>query len=138
MIEKFSDYEGTSYLSTEGTFKFEITECKLEEGKNGPMAVLTAKSPEGTTTLYHSLNPKARWSYNNLIKACMNLDTPEKIANFELDYETIGNQLVGKSFIGVVEAETYSKPIKIVLEDGTFQNDVEEKLSYKVKSYKAV
>lgn len=136
MVEKFSDYEGTQYLDREGQFVFEITDAELKESKSGtPMVVLTAKSEAGVTTLYHSLNPKARWSYNNLIKACLNLDTPEKRAKFELDYETIHNQLIGKKFLGTVECESYEKEIKVQNEDGTFSNDTELRESYKVISY---
>jgi hypothetical protein len=89
----------------------------------------------GKTTLYHSLNPKARWSYNNLIKACLKLDTPEKIAAFELDYTTIGQTLVGTTFIGVVKKDTYLKDIKRPLDDGTFETAAEERTSYKITEY---
>ena len=137
MIEKFSDYEGAGFLSQEGEFEFEIMDYELNDSKSGkPMAVFTAKSDAGSTTLYHSLNPKARWSYNNLIKACLRLDTKEKIAAFECDYETVGQDLVGKKFIGVVECETYEKEIKIPLDDGTFETGTETKESYKIKTYK--
>ena len=95
------------------------------------MVVLSAKSEAGTTTLYHSLNPKARWSYNNLIKCCLKLDTPEKRAAFELDY----NQLIGKKFLGEVTLDTYEKEIKVQNEDGTFSNDTEVKETYKITSY---
>lgn len=136
MIEKFSDYEGSTYLNTEGEFEFEITDYELKDSKNGnPMAVLQAKSAAGQTTLYHSLNPKARWSYNRLIKACLKLDTPEKIAAFECDYELVGRELVGKKFIGVVKCETYEREVKRPNEDGTFTNDLEVKESYKVTDY---
>ena len=137
MIEKFSDYESVGFLNQVGEFEFEITDYELKDSKNGtPMAVFNAKSDAGTTTLYHSLNPKARWSYNNLIKACLKLDTREKIQAFECDYETVGQQLVGKTFIGVVECELYEKEIKVPLDDGTFETGTETKESYKVKSYK--
>lgn len=137
MIEKFSDYEGVGFLNQEGEFEFEITDYELKDSKNGtPMAVFEAKSDAGKTTIYHSLNPKARWSYNNLIKACMKLDTKEKIQAFECDYETIGQELVGKTFIGVVECELYEKEIKVPLDDGTFETGTETKESYKIKSYK--
>ena len=137
MVEKFSDYEGSQFLDKEGEFVFEITSYELSESKAGnTMAVFEAKSEAGSTKLYHSLNPKARWSYNGLIKACMKLDTPEKIANFECDYELIGRDLVGKKFIGVVECETYKKEIKRPNDDGTFTDDEEIRESYKVKSYK--
>lgn len=137
MIEKFSDYEGTSFLSKEGEFTFEVVDYELKDSKNGtPMAVFNVKSDEGSSTLYHSLNPKARWSYNNLIKACLKLNTRSKIEAFSCDYETIGNELVGKKFIGKVEEQLYKKDIKIPLDDGTFEDAVEEKISYKIVSYK--
>lgn len=137
MIEKFSDYEGAGFLSEEGEFVFEIMNAELKDSKAGNlMVVLEAKSDAGTTTLYHSLNQKARWSYNNLIKACLNLDTKEKIEAFECDYETIHQKLIGTKFIGVVECESYQKEIKIPLDDGTFETGTETKESYKVKTYK--
>ena len=137
MVEKFSDYESVGFLSKEGEFEFEITDYELKDSKNGtPMAVFNVKSDEGQSTIYHSLNAKARWSYNNLIKACLKLNTKEKIEAFSCDYETIGHDLVGKKFIGTVKEETYQKQIKIPLEDGTFEDGVEEKISYKIVSYK--
>ena len=137
MVEKFSDYEGATFLSEEGEFEFEITSYELKDSKNGnPMAVFEAKSKAGQTTLYHSLNPKARWSYNKLIKACLHLDTAEKIEAFECDYEIVGRDLVGKKFIGVVKCETYEKEVKRALDDGTFVDDVEVRESYKVADYK--
>ena len=84
------------------------------------------------------MSAKARWSYNNLIKACLKLDSKEKIDAFECDYQIIGKELVGKKFIGVVEHETYTKEIKIPQDDGTFVDGVEEKDSYKIKSYKMI
>ena len=137
MIEKFSDYESVEFLSKEGEFEFEVMDYELKDSKNGtPMAVFNVKSDEGQSTIYHSLNAKARWSYNNLIKACLKLNTKEKIEAFSCDYETIGHDLVGKKFIGTVKEETYQKQIKIPLEDGTFEDGVEEKISYKIVSYK--
>lgn len=137
MVEKFSDYESVGFLSKEGEFEFEITDYELKDSKNdNMMAVFNVKSDEGQFTIYHSLNPKARWSYNNLIKACLKLNTKEKINSFSCDYETIGNELVGKKFRGVVEEQTYEKQVKIPLDDGTFQDGVEEKTSYKIVSYK--
>ena len=137
MIEKFSDYESVGFLSSEGEFVFEVKEYELKESKNGtPMAVFTVSAMEGQSTIYHSLSPKARWSYNNLIKACLKLDTAAKIAAFECDYQTIGNQLIGKKFIGVVEQETYQKQVKVPQDDGTFEDGIEEKISYKITSYK--
>ena len=136
MIEKFSDYESVGYLNEEGEFVFEVTEYELKETKSGePMAVFVVKSDKGQTTLYHTLGQKARWSYNNLIKACLKLDTREKIDAFECDYETIGRDLIGKKFIGLVESEVYTKQVKIPQDDGTFADGVEEKTSYKIKKY---
>ncbi len=137
MVEKFSDYESVGFLSKEGEFEFEITDYELKDSKNdNMMAVFNVKSDEGQSTIYHSLNPKARWSYNNLIKACLKLNTKEKINAFSCDYETIGNELVGKKFRGVVEEQTYEKQVKIPLDDGTFKDGVEEKTSYKIVEYK--
>ena len=137
MVEKFSDYESVGFLSKEGEFEFEVTDYELKDSKNdNMMAVFNVKSDEGQSTIYHSLNPKARWSYNNLIKACLKLNTKEKINAFSCDYETIGNELVGKKFRGVVEEQTYEKQVKIPLDDGTFQDGVEEKTSYKIVEYK--
>ena len=139
MVEKFSDFEGMGFLSEAGEFVFEVVEAELKDSKAGnQMVVLTAKCDRGQTTLYHSLAPKARWSYNNLIKACLNLDSREKIDAFECDYELIHNQLIGKKFIGVVKEEIYNKEVKKMLDDGTFENGVEEKVSYKVSEYKFV
>lgn len=138
MIEKFSDYEGTHFLDRAGTFDFEITSYELGISKAGdPMAIFNAKSDAGSTTIYHSLSPKARWSYNSLIKICLNLDTPEKVAAFELDYETIGQQLVGKHFVGVVECEEYIKVVKVPQDDGTFVDEEEVKESFKIRKYLA-
>lgn len=139
MVEKFSDFEGMGFLSKEGEFIFEVIDAELKDSKAGtPMVVLTAKCDEGQTTLYHSLNPKARWSYNNLIKACLNLDTKEKIEAFQCDYELIHNDLVGKKFVGVVKADIYVKETKVMQDDGTFADGTEEKTSYKVSEYKFV
>lgn len=137
MIEKFSDYESVGFLSEAGEFIFEVKSYELKDSKAGePMAVFEVESDHGKSTLYHTLGVKARWSYNNLIKACLKLDTKEKIDAFECDYETIGKDLVGKKFVGIVEHETYTKQIKIPQDDGTFVDGVEEKDSYKIKSYK--
>lgn len=138
MIEKFSDYESAGFLDKEGTFEFEVTSYELKESAAGtPMAVFGVKTTDtgAQTTLYHSLNPKARWSYNNLIKACLKLDTPEKIRKFECDYETIGQQLIGKKFIGTVEEQTYVKDVKVLKDDGTYEDGKEEKISYKIVAY---
>ena len=138
MVEKFSDYEGQEYISEEGSFVFTIDGYELKDSSKGePMAVFTVKSDKGSSTIYHSLVPKARWSYNKLIKCCLHdrLDTDEKIAAFECDYQTIGQELVGKKFIGKVEQQTYEKPVKKALDDGTFEDAVEEKISYKITDY---
>ena len=137
MIEKFSDYESAGFLSKEGEFEFEVMDYELKDSKSGtPMAVFNVKSDAGQSTIYHSLNAKARWSYNNLIKACLKLNTKEKIDAFSCDYETIGNELVGKKFLGSVKEETYQKQVKVPLDDGTFEDGVEEKISYKIISYR--
>ena len=139
MVEKFSDYESVGFLSKEGEFEFEVMDYELKDSKNDNlMAVFNVKSDEGQSTIYHSLNPKARWSYNNLIKACLKLNTKEKIDAFSCDYETIGNELVGKKFIGTVKEETYQKQVKVPLDDGTFDTTEETVDSYKIKSYKPV
>lgn len=136
MIEKFSDYEGAGFLSQEGKFEFEVMDYELKDSKSGtPMAVFNVKSDAGQSTIYHSLNAKARWSYNNLIKACLKLNTKEKIETFSCNYETIGRDLVGKNFIGTVKEETYQKQVKVPLDDGTFEDGVEEKISYKIIAY---
>lgn len=138
MIEKFSDYEGTKYLAEEGTFEFEVVSAELSVAKSGnDMAVLEVKSDAGSTTIRHSLNPKARWSYNALIAACLNL-TPEQKRTFELDYQTIHNTLVGKKFRGLVEAESYEKEVKKPNDDGTFTTTVEDKISYKIVQYEPI
>ena len=136
MVEKFSDYEGSGFINEEGTFEFEVMSGELKESQAGnPMVVLEVKSDKGSSTLYHALTPKARWSYNNLIKACLNLDTKEKINAFECDYEIIHNQLIGKKFLGTVECQTYTKVVKKPQDDGTFADVEETKESYKITSY---
>lgn len=138
MVEKFSDYEGLQYINKEGTFEFEVMDYELKTSSTGnPMAVFTAKSNEGSSTLYFALIPKARWKYNLFIKACLKLDTPEKVNAFECDYELIGHDLVGKKFMGVVECELYEKEVKLPSPDGdgTFINSIETKESYKINEY---
>ena len=141
MIEKFADTLSAEYLSKEGEFLFTITSYELKDGPKGPMAVFEAKSDEGITTLYHSLNSKAKWSYANLVRACFKLDTREKINAFAphnggIDYELIGQDLINKTFIGVVECQTYEKEIKVPNDDGTFETSKEIKDSYKITSYR--
>lgn len=143
MIEKFSETLGKDFLNKEGKFLFTITDYELKEGPKGPMAVFEVESNEGKTTLYHSLNTKAKWSYANLTKVCFNLDTKEKIVAFGphdggIDYELIGQMLIGKQFVGVVQCQTYQKEIKKPNEDGTFSNDVEIKESFKIVEYQFV
>lgn len=138
MVEKFSDYEGTQFIAEEGTFLFEVTDCEVKNSSKGnPMAVITAKSSAGTSTLYFSLNPKARWKYNMFIKACLGLDTPEKIATYECDYETIGQTLIGTKFVGTVEYEGYDKEVKVPSPDGdgTFITTTERCDSYKISEF---
>lgn len=135
MVEKFSDYEG-GFLDKEGEFIFTITDYELADGPKGPVAKFDAKSSAGTTIIRHSLTPKARWSYNKLIKACLRLETAAQIEAFECDYEVIGASLVGKKFVGVVKCETYQKDVKVPNDDGTFRDDVEVKDGYKITDYK--
>lgn len=136
MVEKFSDYESVGYVDKEGEFDFEIKSYELRDSSKGSaMAVFEVESAEaGKSTIYHSLTPKARWSYNNLIKCCLKL-TKEEAATFELDYETIGNKLIGKHFIGSVECQTYEKEVKKPLDDGTFETATETRDSYKIVHY---
>ena len=137
MIEKFSDYEGGQFLNQAGKFTFTVENAEIKESSKGdPMVVLTVKAPEGTTTIYKSLVPKARWSYNQLIKACLKLNTPEKINAFECDYMTIHNDLIGTKFVGTVEEEdVYNKEVKTPLDDGTFQTEIVPTKSYKITKY---
>ena len=76
MKEKFSDFENVSFLATEGDFVFTVKSYELKapmtEG-NFPVATFEVECSEGKTIIRHSLNPKARWSYNNLIAACLNM-----------------------------------------------------------------
>ena len=61
--------------------------------------------------------------------------TKEQIKAFECDYEEIGQQLVGKTFIGNVEEDSYTKIVKRPTDDGEFIEDEEERVSYKITSY---
>ena len=136
MIEKFSDFESVGFLDKEGEFVFEVKEGELKDSSKGtPMIVLQVESDAGKSTMYFSLEPKARWNYNNLIKACLKLDTKEKIQAFECDYQTVHNQLIGTKFTGTVEAESYDKIVKKPMDDGTFEEVTETKTSYKIKKY---
>lgn len=135
MIEKFADYEKSQYLDKAGTFTFTITNAELTTTKKGdPMWKFECDSDAGKTTLYHAILPNTKWSFNKLISACLNL-TDEQKKTFELDYETIGRQLVGKSFDGTVETDRYEKEIKIPNDDGTFTTTTEERTSYKISKY---
>lgn len=140
MIEKFSDYEGGNFIDKEGEFNFEIKSAELMDSKSGNLMVkFDLQAPEGSATVYHVLTPKARWTYNRLIGAALAL-TEEQKKSFELDYETIHNQLIGKHVLATVNAESYIKEIKVPLEDGTYQTSEEERVGYKVDttSYKPV
>lgn len=135
MVEKFNDYEGGGFLSESGRFVFEITNAELTDSKKGdPMWVFEVKSNKGCSKIYHSLSPKARWTFNKLIKACMKDKTPE-----ELDYFTYGQTLVGKTFIANVNEEAYDKEVKVPNDDGTFSSTTETRTSYKIdtQSYEA-
>lgn len=136
MKEKFSDFESQGWINKEGKFTFEVKDYELKQSASGnDMAVLTVESSEGQSIIRHSLAPKARWSYNNLIAACLRLDTPEKKAAFELDYATIGHDLKGKKFIGEVKKELYQKEVPVMNDDGTVTRGLEEKESYKIVNY---
>lgn len=137
MIEKFSDYESVGFIDKEGEFEFTIEKYELKDSKNSeyPLCVFEVTSEAGKATIYHSLNPKARWSYNNLIAACLKLSDKQK-KELELDYETFGNSLVGHNFIGLVEAQSYEKEVKIMLDDGTFETRMEDRTTYKIVQYK--
>ena len=138
MKEKFSDFESVGFLDKEGEFIFEVKSYELKDSSTGnKMAVFNVECKEGQSTLRFVLTPKAKWNYNNFIKACLwsKLDTQEKRDAFELDYETIGRDLIGKKFIGKVEVEQYEKEIKKPLDDGTFETTTEVRDSYKILSY---
>lgn len=136
MVEKFSDFEGLKYLDKAGEFEFTITDAELMDSKKGdPMVKFTLESTEGSTYVYHSLAPKARWSYNNLIRCALHIDN-EKAKTFELDYFTIHQELIGKKVIGVAEEDSYVKEVKKPTAEGTFETVEETKISYKITSYK--
>ena len=82
MKEKFSDFESVGFISRAGEFEFTVKDYELKDSKAGsPMAVFNVENKvEGSTTLYFPLSTKARWNYNNFIKACRptELDTEEK------------------------------------------------------------
>ena len=136
MKEHFSEYESVPFIEKEGIFKFTVKSAELKESSKGePMVVLEVESDEGKSILRHSLTAKARWSYNNLIKACLNLDTKKKIDDFECDYELIHLELIGKQFMGKVQRDQYTKVVKKPTEDGIFENVDEVRDSYKIVSY---
>lgn len=127
MVEKFDEYEG-GFIDREGKFEFTITSAELKDSKNGdPMWVFEVKCDVGTSTIYHSLKKNARWTFNKLIKACMKGQPPK-----ELDYETYGQQLVGKKFIADVFEDSYDKEVKVPNEDGTFDTVIKTQKSYKI------
>lgn len=141
MIEKFSDFESAKYLDKAGTFVFTVKNYELKESKTGnPMAVFTVEAAEGTSTLYFPIIDSCKWKYNMFIKACLyeKLNTPEKVANFTLDYDTIGRELIGKKFVGTVDEDSYTKEIKVPNADGTFSTQEEIKVSYKVTAFEPV
>lgn len=132
MKEKFADYEGSQFIEQEGEFVFTVDEAELTESKAGdPMWVFTMKSEVGSGKCWHSLTKNARWTLNKLIAACLKL-TPEQKATYELDYETIGNELIGKQFVATVKKDTYLKESKRPTPDGRFEDITEEKISYKI------
>lgn len=137
MVEKFDDFEGQNFLDKEGTFIFEVEDYELQPSKNGGYdnAVFTFKCDDGTIRQWHSLNPKARWTYNKLIKACMKDKTPK-----ELDYSTFGNELIGKKFKADVELQCYDTEVKVPRDDGTYESKIVTKENLKVvsTSYEAV
>lgn len=135
MIEKFNDFE-SGYINKAGVFKFTIVDAELQDSKKGdPMVKLTLKANEGSTTVYHSLVEKARWSYNRLIAAALKL-TDEQKKTFELDYQTIHRDLIGKEVMGIVEEQSYVKENKVLDPNtGTFNTTEENKISYKVTGY---
>ena len=132
MVEKFSDYEGTQYINEEGTFDFEVMSAELKQSSSGnPMIVFDVKAPEGSSRLFFSLTPKARWKYNMFIKSCM---TPPP----ELDYETFHDQLIGCHFLGDVVHDYYTATTKVPTADGRFVEQEVEKDSYKIESFHPV
>ena len=140
MVEKFIDNEGMQFLQTAGTFEFEVVEAELKDSTTGnKMVVFTMKCDEGSTKVYHVLTPSSKWTYNKLIAAALNL-TVEQRRNLELDYETFHNNLIGKHFIADVIEDAYTKVVKKPLDDGTFEESEEVRVSYKIDttSYKPV
>lgn len=134
MVEKFSDYESKSYLQQEGKFTFTVDNAELTVSRAGnEMVVFDVSCDEGNMKLYMSLDVKARWKYNHFIAACLKL-TKEARRNFELDYETIHNQLIGKKFEGIVESRQYDKEEKVNV-DGLFETRVVTKTTYGINEF---
>lgn len=135
------DNEGNQFLQKPGTYEFVIDSAELKDTASGDskMVMFTLKCDEGSIRVYHSLKPQAKWTYNNLIKAALNL-TPEERKTLELDYETFHQQLIGKHVIATVIEDYYVKTVKKPLDDGTFEEAEEEQVTLKVdtKSYQAV
>lgn len=140
MVEKFSDYENKQYLNQEGEFIFTVKNAEIKQSKSGgDMVVFDVEAYEGKTTLYMPLSPKARWKYNNFIKACLKLDTREKIDAFECDYFEIHNKLIGRNFVGVVKTDTYDKVVKTMNPiTGICEDLTETKTTYKIDDFKIV
>lgn len=138
MVEKFSEYESKQYLGEEGEFLFTVKNAEIKQSSKGnDMVVFEVEAYEGTSTLYMPLVPNARWKYNNFIKACMKLDTKEKIDAFECDYFEIHNKLIGKTFRGVVKRDTYERVVKMMDPETGLCTDVpEERVSYKIEDFK--
>lgn len=138
MVEKFRDYEGMQYINQEGDFTFEVTDAELGVSSTGnQMVKFTVKAPEGTSTLYFSLSPKARWKYNRFIKACLNLST-ERANELELDYETFHNNLIGYKFVGSVVHDYYTQVKKVLAPDGRFVEEEVERDNYKIETFAPV
>ena len=78
-----------------------------------------------------SLSDKARWRYNQLIAAALKL-TKEQRRTYELDYETIGQELVGKEFYGVVEYKEVPRTVRVPDEDGIIVEKTEVKSFYEI------
>ena len=130
------DFEGAQWIEQAGEFEFEVKEAEVKDSSAGnPMVEITVQAPEGQSKLYFSLSPKARWKYNNFIKACLKLDHISKYKDLEIDYETIHQSLIGKHFIGTVICDSYEKKTKVPTDDGRFEEKIEEKISYKIDSF---
>ena len=90
--------------------------------------------------LYNLMNGTLPQFYNYFsdVDGITKLNTPEKVANFTLDYDTIGRELIGKKFTGTVDEDSYTKEIKVPNADGTFSTQEEIKVSYKVTAFEPV